>query len=246
MKPLFKIVLRFGVIVIFLAYCMGCAAKGAFLYKPIVKPQEGFEFPAKLAVKSFEDKRGTYNKNFVLLYLIPLVPYGYMRYDQPEAGSMYLTHASYQIRPSEDLAKALVADIKNSGMFEEVFYTEREKPDAELAIEGTISSTNYDGKLITYCLSVYGPLLWFFGLPAGHATNTLALDVQLVSIKDGEVIWKNSYSKELKKTIGLYYNWGEEFSGYTKMTEEFNKQIVESIKKKLANKPKEFWDSLKK
>jgi hypothetical protein len=44
----------------------------------------------------------------------------------------------YQVRPGEDLAKAVVAELRVANLFAEVFYTERERdPSIDLLLQGS-------------------------------------------------------------------------------------------------------------
>lgn len=226
----------------FLFANIGCATRGAFVYSPLSQFKETKKFPARIAVKEFLDKRGNDNKDYTMLYIIPLVPYGIEKYNRPEAGGRFITQSAYQFRPSEDFAKAMVMDLKASNMFEEVFYSEREHPkDVEFILEGTIISTNYEGKLISYCISFFASYLWFFGLPVGHSINEVNLDIRLVTAKEGKIIWQNSYDKQTSQVGGLYYNLYQYCKGYPKMIEEINRDVIVSIEKELINKPQEFW-----
>ncbi|HIF94211.1 MAG: hypothetical protein ABGX04_13165 [Myxococcales bacterium] len=77
------------------------------------------------------------------------MPIGPFRYERVESGAGFLTHASYQIRPAEDLAKAVVEELKRTNLFEEVFYTEREKePNVDLFLQGSVTDMTYSGGII--------------------------------------------------------------------------------------------------
>jgi hypothetical protein len=56
---------------------------------------------------------------------------------------------------------------------------------------------------------VYGPLLWFFGLPAGTSTNLLDITLS-VTDRDDRELWSYSFSQDDTITQGLYYNWGND------------------------------------
>jgi hypothetical protein len=105
----------------------GCATRAAFTYTPSEKimPEIKNPLPLKVAVIPLEDLRGQDNTNYTLLYLIPLVPYASLHYDRPDGANRFLFHAAYNFRPSEDLAKAIVDEIKQNRFFDEVFYTQR-------------------------------------------------------------------------------------------------------------------------
>ncbi|HXE96875.1 MAG TPA: hypothetical protein VN642_10745, partial [Dongiaceae bacterium] len=82
----------------------GCASRAAFVYEPgNVVNVNNKKLPLKVAVMPLEDKRKYENTNYVLMYLIPGMPFGILDYDRPDAANGYVTHASYNFRPSEDL-----------------------------------------------------------------------------------------------------------------------------------------------
>jgi len=231
----------------FLIAIIGCSSNAAFVYTPMSQFKSTKKFPARVAVKAFLDQRGNNNKNYSLLALIPIVPFGIEEYNRPEAGSEFgATQTSYQIRPPEDFSKALVTDLKASNMFEEVFYTERELPkDADLVIEGTINSTDFRGEVITYCLSFAAAYLWFFGLPVGHSSNEIVLSLRLITAKDGNTVLERSYNKQTSQTGGLYYSNASYCEGYARMVEDINRDFVTAIEGEFTNKPPEFWKSIK-
>jgi hypothetical protein len=104
-----------------LIYLTGCATKASFVYAAGPKYIDNEIEDLHVAVLPFEDIRSTTNKNSVLLYLIPLMPYGYVNYDRLDGANGFLTHSSYNFRPTEDLAKALVSELKSNKLFSEVF-----------------------------------------------------------------------------------------------------------------------------
>ena len=148
-----------------------------------------------VAVPPLNDERKPSNSSNVLLYLIPLMPFGYQDLNQPEGQSMHILSGLWQFKPTEDIAKAIAAELQSRRIFRDAFFTFRES-DAELVLHGTLKSTRYDGKLITYGLSAYGPLLWFFGLPAGAVSNELVISLRLVDRSSQESLWEKEYRGE--------------------------------------------------
>ena len=216
----------------------GCATRGAFVYIPGSQPMAARRYPARVAVKGFLDQRGNRNRDYTLMTLIPLWPWGKAVYDRPEAGTNFIDQVSYLIRPSEDFARALIADLRNAGMFEEVFYTEREAPaDADLVLEGVITSTRYEGKTLSYGLSVASEYMWLLGLPMGKSRNEVELGIRLIDAKDGGVLWQKSYGKEESHVGGLYYGRYGYCAGYPEMVREINGDIVRSMAAALDGSP---------
>jgi len=213
--------MRIRYILALLVICsLGCASAGAWKYEPISQGVPGKPLSSShVAVLPFDDRRPEGNSNKILLYLIPLSPFGPFEYNQIEGASAFHTHASYQIRPSEDLAKAVVSEVEAANLFDEVFYTERsQEPGVDYFLQGYVDDFRYEGKIFSYGLSVYGPVLWFLGLPAGHTKNSLEVGLELRRAADGDVVWRSDPARaERTLTSGLYYNWGKEFDGYPLM-----------------------------
>ena len=217
-------------------YLTGCATKASFVYSVGPKYIDNVNKDLHVAVLPFEDLRSYENKNSVLLYLIPLMPYGFMNYDRLDAANGFLTHSSYNFRPTEDLAKALVSELKNNKLFSEIFFTYRDnEPNVDLYITGEITNTKYYAKMYSYGLSIFGPLLWLVGLPAGVAKNELILTIKVYSATNKEELLAFNISGEWKKTVGLYYNWGTEFDGYDKILHDGFKDFVIELTKELES-----------
>lgn len=222
----------------------GCASRAAFNYQlsPRVSMASSATLPLRVAVLPFEDRRGQDNTNYMLVYLVPLMPYGWINYDRPDAANGFLFHAAYNFRPSEDLAKAAVDELRQNQFFTEVFFTQREhEPGVDLILTGTIEQARYDAKIISYGLSVEGPLLWFFGLPAGTTHNRLVLRLTLQRAADGQALWSHEVSGEWGKTVGLYYNWAADFDGIPLILKEGLHAGMENLAATIAQKPLSYW-----
>lgn len=183
----------------------GCAAQKAWIYAPkarAVSPSPVLD--KSVAVPPFADARPNVNRDFFLLYLIPLMPFGWQNFDAPEASTMHFASGLWIFKPSEDLAKAMAAELTSSRMFREAFFTYR-AGEGDLVLEGKINSTKYKSYVITYGLSVDGPLLWLVGAPAGHISNVLDLEFVLRDNKTGDVLWKQSYMEAMGGLRWIYY-----------------------------------------
>ena len=156
----------------------GCASARSWSYTP--EPRSAIDPLANVSVivLPFEDRRPKENSNFILIYLIPLVPYGWMALETPEGVQMHVNSGLWQFRPPDDVARAVAQEVENARVFRETFVGNRAS-DADYVLLGEITSMKYEGKIISYGLSVYGPLLWFFGFPSGHTANELTLTLKL-------------------------------------------------------------------
>ncbi len=164
-----------------------------------------------LAVLPFREARPVKNSAATsLLYLVPLVPYGWVNYERPEAARMFNTIAEYDFQLDEDLAKAAVRSFEEGRLFVRVYFTFGGEPrDADLILRGTARHTTYNGKIYSYGLSAFGPLLWFIGLPSGTSTNWIDITLSLTDKKNHEY-WRYSFSGKRSTNQGLYYNWGND------------------------------------
>jgi hypothetical protein len=138
------------------------------------------------------------------------MPFGYQDLNQPEGQNMHIMSGLWQFKPTEDIAKALAAELQSRHIFRDAFFTFRES-DAELVLQGTLKSTRYNGKLITYGLSVYGPMLWFFGFPAGAVSNELTLKLRLVDRSSQNSIWEKEYRGQHDTGAFWIYAMPEDF-----------------------------------
>ncbi len=85
----------------------------------------------------------------------------------------------------------MVSELHAANLFREVFFTEREhEPEIDLILQGHVDEFRYEGKIISYGLLAYAPYLWLFGLPMGHARNSLQIGLELKGAESGEVVWR--------------------------------------------------------
>ena len=131
-------------------------------------------------------------------------------------------------KPVEDFPKALVEDLRAAKLYSDAFFDYKEG-DAEYVIQGTINSTRYDGKVYSYGLSVYGPLLWFIGLPAGSASNELSIEVNCLNKKTGRTILSKRYTAPSYSATSFLYVMANDFN-YPEMLANVNKQVVEDLR----------------
>lgn len=223
----------------------GCASRAAFIYTPgPIVTVSSPPLPLHVAVLPFEDRRGDQNTNAVLLYLIPLMPFGWIDYDRPDAANGFLFHESYNFRPPEDLARAAVSELQQDNFFAEVFFTERaHEPNIDLVLSGRIEQASYDAKIISYGLSVEGPLLWFFGLPAGTTHNGLRLTIELKNARDSQSppLWSYTVAGDWGATVGLYYNWAADFDGLPLILKDGLHKAMTDLAAQLQSKPPTYW-----
>jgi hypothetical protein len=156
-----------------------------------------------------EDLRTNENSNLFFLYLIPLMPFGWMTFDTPEGPERHLTSGVWNFRPSEDIAKAIAQDLQNLGLFKETFFGYRPS-DGDLVLRSQLHSTRCDAKVITYGMSVEGPLLWLIGFPTGAYSSELRLEMRLEDRKTGKLVWSGGVT-ELEGGVVWLYVLGADF-----------------------------------
>jgi len=145
--------------------------------------------------------------------MIPLMPCGWMTYQRPESSTMFYSIASFEMNAKEDLAKAIADHWQAAGVAKTVFFDYGGLKDtADYVLSTRLNQLKYKGYLISYGLSVEGPLLWFFGFPGGHSRVDLDLALDLQD-KAGKSVWQKRISEEWSVTQGLYYNMGRDMEG---------------------------------
>lgn len=212
--------------IVLVAALAGCGTTAKFIYpadsSKLVHVCDSPKHDMSVAVVPFEDHRPSKNNSAGWwLYLIPAMPWGEATYERPDGARMFFSINEYNFDVPEDLAKAAATSLRQSGMFKDVFFTYGgEKDNAGLLLKGTIDSTLYKGKIISYGLSVYGPLLWYVGLPGGESINHLSIKLQLVDRRTNQVRWEHAFSKDSSVVQSLYYNTGQDCINYAAMMQE--------------------------
>lgn len=224
------------------ALCTGCGTTAKFVYPAdptkLAHLSEKPRYDKEVAVLPFEELRGDKNSSGTIwLYVIPLMPCGWCEYQRPDAARMFMSISEFDFNPHEDLAKAAVTSLQQSGLFKDAYFTYGgEKANADLLFTGQIQSTTYKGVIYSYCLSVEGPLLWLIGLPAGSSQDDLSLKFELKDAKTNEKLWEHTYSGEKKIIQGLYYRFGYDVMGYSELMENIMNDAVVDMDKSLQGR----------
>jgi hypothetical protein len=183
----------------------GCATNKQWQYTPEPESINKAKIDKTVAVPPLFDNRLSDNSNMIGMYLIPIMPFGWQELNTPEGLQSHITSAGWLWKPTDDMSKAVAEEINNSRIFKEAFFTNRAS-DGDIVLEGTIKSTKYNGKILSYGLSVEGPILWLIGLPCGTFNNELILGFKLVDKKNNNtVLWEKNYNQSISNTAWLYY-----------------------------------------
>ena len=179
-----------------------CSSTRSWSYTPSVRASRDPLIDKSVVIPPLIDARVNENSNMLMLYMVPLMPYGWASYQTPEGAPMHATSGTWQFQPNEDLAKAIAQELDNRQLFREAFFGFRTS-EADLVLRGEIRSTDYEAKMITYGLSIYGPNLWLL-LPAGTFKNELWLDLKLVDQATEDLLWTGSLRAETGSTFWIY------------------------------------------
>ena len=192
-----------AVVCLFAVACVvcGCASATGWSYRPEPLVSRSPAIQKGVAVIPLTDMRPNQNHNWTALSLIPLVPYGQATFEVPE--SEPLAYAS-GVRPTEDIAKAIADELRNTGLFKEAFFTFRES-DADLVLRGELCSLRYVLWHTHYGLSVPGDLLWLIGFPVGGTHSHLNVRLLLEERQTKKVVWTHTIDERAGSVLWLYY-----------------------------------------
>ncbi len=192
------------------AQLAGCMAR--WTYPPDPKGlfrATGAKSDLVIAVVPFREVRPEENsKGTFFLYLIPLMPFGWITYERPEMEEFFPTIGAWRFVVGEDLGSATAQSLEQSEMFKRVFLTRRrETQGADYVMQGTANHTLYEAKIYSYGLSAFGPLLWLFGAPAGSSQDTLDVTFSLTD-RTNAPVWSYTFTGSQSVIQGIYYNFG--------------------------------------
>ena len=233
--------LLFAVPVLIMLLLTGCGTTAKFVYparmESLVQISSAPVHNKKVAVVPFDDFRNQRNQTAaLLLYYVPLFPFGWVEYDRPDAARMFLTVNEFEFTPAEDLPKAAAVSLRRSNLFADAFFTfGGEKDKADFILYGALKSTKFKGYMIGYGLSVYGALPWLFGAPCGVSENELALE--LVLKKKDKVVWEYTFNRSREIWQWLYYRMGHDVLGYSELMQECMNAAIIDLAHKLRNNP---------
>jgi len=222
----------------------GCGTTGKFVYpanmSTLFRVGEDRALDKTVAVLPFDDYRADDNSSWFAMYLLPLCPFGWGDYERPDAAFMFPTIVSYDMTPSEDLGKAAAVSLRQSRIFKDAFFTMGgEKERGDFIFTGRIKELRYRGKMITYGLSVYGPVLWVIGFPAATSEDVMSIEFQLKN-KTGHVVWEYSVERSDVLWQWLYYRMGHDCKAFSQMYQQAMNDALSSLCREIREKPELF------
>jgi len=211
-----------------------------FTYPPdsegLIRISEKPRARPSVAVLPFKDARGKRNsmKTFWICFL-PLAPYGFFVHERPDTARLFNTVSEFSFDASHDMAKAVVTSLRESGLFEGVYFSSKgEQGGADLVMYGEVSRTLYRGRTYTYCVSIAATALWLLGLPVGDSTDTLDFSLVLKDPGTGKDIWQCRSRMSKRITQGFYYKWGDDVEGYAELMAEAMNEALEGLDRTMA------------
>lgn len=222
-------------------FLSGCGATAKFVYpddmRNLTRLQESPVHNKIVAVLPFDDSRASSNDlGSLFMYMVPLWPYGVCYYNRPDAALYFMSINKFDFNPSEDLAKAAAMSLRRSNLFKDAFFTfGGEKNQADYFLSGNIISTEYKGRIFSYGLSIFGPILWTLGAPAGTSANKLTFNL-ILRDKQNTIIWEYTTDKSQYLIQWLYYGMGYDVQMYPKLMEQSMNEAILDMANKLRAK----------
>ncbi|MFH2045250.1 MAG: hypothetical protein ABIK92_08900 [Pseudomonadota bacterium] len=212
-----------------LLFASGCATQKSWVYSPNSYSDTSTTINKSVVVLPFQDNRPNSNSNYTLLYMIPVMPVGWQTLDVPEGQAMHIFSGMWvNYKPTEDYPKALAEELNGSRLFEEAYF-DYKKGNSDFTIKGKIISTRYSGTIISYGLSVYGPMLWFVGFPSGTVSNELIIELSLLDNQSDKVILSNTYAAPKYSKVGWLYVMPNGFN-YPAMLKDVYNKFIEDVR----------------
>jgi hypothetical protein len=139
------------------------------------------------------------------------MPFGWADYSAPEGATMHATSGLWvNYKPTEDFAKALGQELTDTGRYKEAYFSFKTE-DVDYVFKGQILNSDYHGDIISYGLSIYGPVLWLI-LPAGTVDNDLSLRLACVDRRTNSTIFQETYSAEHYHELYWVYSMPNDFN----------------------------------
>ena len=171
------------------------------------------------------------------LGLIPFMPFGYVEKEQPELSEDFVSMERFHFDVQNDLAAAAFASLKSSNLFSDVKRANNaaQAAGADYIWRSSVSSTFYRGRIFTYGISVFSPILWVVGIPSGSSTNELGVKFELVERASGKVVWEYNYLNSDYLNHWIYARVGKDASLYPELMKQAMNGALYDLSKKMPD-----------
>lgn len=166
--------------------CTGCTS-WTWTYTPNPPTDRSPLLLNSVAVMPFQDARADVEYNKKPLALIPFVIHGEAAVEKWEK------FVNTPFTPTEELAKALAAELHNKRYFTRAVFS-NDGQGAELILHGKLVSTKAAEDMYTYGLSLVGMYLALLSIPTVYWTWDLALEFELEEPLTRTTLWQQTYS----------------------------------------------------
>ncbi|TGK12049.1 hypothetical protein EHO60_07195 [Leptospira fletcheri] len=229
-----NLTLKLAILMIASMFSTACSTHQTWIYRASGKSMISKPLVNEpIVIVPFLDQRASTNDNKTLLYAVPFMPFGWANYEAPEGVARHITSGLWQnYKPVDDFAKALVLEMENAELFKDVSFSFNRGD--KYYIQGVILKTGYSGKMFSYLLSIYGPILWLIGLPAVTVENTLKIELSLVNNKSKKILFTKEYDATPYSEIGWIYSLPNDFH-YAEMLNEVYKKFIYDLRTELSN-----------
>ena len=210
-----------------LIFLSACANVQTWKYTSEQKSYNPPKIKKTVVVSPFRDTRSNKNDSkYAILAMLPLVPYSKLvEYNTPEGFALVLSMGG---SVTEVLAKTTATELDSASVFKNTYFDfNTKKADNELILEGTLKEFKLEKYWTFYGLTPIGDLLWYLGLPAGKAYNTITIHYRLVD-KNGKEFFNKEYKQQEVWIQGLYY--GLENFRLEKLMKQINMDLVNDLK----------------
>jgi hypothetical protein len=235
-KIISKLILILSIVLI-----AGCRSK-SFTYPEIgtLQTKEASLVPftnKTVVVLPFNDNRPKIeNLNLYFLYMIPIAPFGYGKYEYPEKATWFTSIGSFDFNPSIDVARAASTNFQNSKLFKDVIFSNTPgEYKSDYTLEGEINSLLYTGRRFSYGTSYFSYILWTLGAPMGTSFNCVSITLYLKD-KNQNILWQYSSEEEDYKVQWIYKPYND-CSMYAELTNKAMKDAITNLYNKIRNNP---------
>lgn len=192
---------------------------------------------AIVAVEPLIDVRSETNRSWMPWAYVPLFPLGWTHFDRPEATIPDLDTTRYRAEPADELARSIVTELRREKMVEGAGLVGERTNGATPThlLRGRLCTFQVHEQRWTYGFSIYAYLLWALALPMGKSANGFRVDLELVDLRAGQVVWQGSVFDSDKHVEGFYY--GPEWYRFSWMWERRLREKIGELATALGTSP---------